>query len=318
MLITGSNLQQFFQLVDFSFKSAQVNTPTFWQYLTKRVPSSTEKNVYPWLSEVPGLREWAGQRVINNLATRDYSLTNKSFEDTIGIDRDKLADDTYGFFGDVAGALGKAVTEFPDIKISETLEAGNSTLCWDGQYFFDTDHPVCIDDSTKSTYSNNLVGAAYDLSTDPVGVFDVVRTTMRKFKREDGRPLGITPNILMVPPDWEKAGKIAVQAQVVSQAQMNAAGTEYVGAAGVTNIYQGDVTLIVNEWLTDTDCGYLFCTTRGIMPLIYQERQAANFVPRVAPDSDNVFLQKRFEWGVDLRAAFGYTFPFLACRFAAA
>jgi phage major head subunit gpT-like protein len=54
-----------------------------------------------------------------------------------------------------------------------------------------------------------------------------------------------------------------------------------------------------------------------MMPLLYQNRQPANFVPRVNPDSDNVFNLKRYEWGVDLRAAFGYGFPLLGMRLAA-
>jgi phage major head subunit gpT-like protein len=318
MEITGSNLQQFFQLVDFEFRNAVTSTPTFWNLVAKKVPSKTEKNVYPWLSETPQIREWLGERIVNNVATRDYSLTNKSFESTIGINKDKLADDTYGFFSDITTSLGKRVAEFPDVQIATALEAGNTTVCWDGQYFFDTDHPVNVE-VPATQYSNNLIAAAYNLDLDPKGVFKKVRAAMMKFKREDGQPLGVIGNIIMVPPDWEAAGREAVEAGTISQFAQASQGTgNNVAVAGVTNVFAGNAGVcIVNPFLTKTDAGYMFCTTKGVMPLLYQERQSASFVPRVNPESDNVFLQKRFEWGVDLRAAFGYTFPFLAVRFAA-
>jgi phage major head subunit gpT-like protein len=317
MQITGANLQQFFQAVDFAFKGAAFGTPTFWKMFTKEVPSRTEKNVYPWLSEIPSLREWLGPRIVENIATRDYSLTNKHFERTIGIDRVKVEDDQYGFFTDVASSLGKVVAEFNDVKVAETIEAGNSALCWDGQYFFDTDHPVDVDSSAAGTYSNNLVGAAYDLSADPKGAFGAARKAMMKFKRDDGRPMGLTPNILMVPPDLEDAGMVAIEAGLISQKIMNVAANENVANAAVSNVYQGKATLIVNPHLTVTNAAYVFCTTKGIMPFLFQNRQAPNFVPRVDPASDNVFNLRRFEWGVDLRAAYGYTFPFLGVRIAA-
>lgn len=315
MQLVKPDLQQFFQLVDWTFRNAVLSTPTFWSRFAMKTPSRTEKNVYPWLAETPGLREWLGERVINNVRTRDYTLTNRHFESMLGIDKNKLADDTYGFFDGYTAALGKRVAEFPDVQLTAALEAGTSTKCWDGQNEFDTAHPVDVDDTSKGTYSNNLVSATYDLSSDPVGVYAKVRAAMMKVKRDDGLPLGLVGDVLMVPPDWEIHGLKAVQAQIVMDLA-KATGT-VVGGAGVTNIFQGTSTLIVNPWLTKADAGYLFCTTRGIMPLLYQDREGPNFVPRVDPASNNVFLQRRFEWGVDLRAAFGYTMPFLAFRFAA-
>lgn len=315
MEITGANLQQFFQLIDFSFQNKFTSTPTFWNRYAQRVPSKTEKNVYPWLSETPSLREWLGPRVVQNLATRDYSLTNRKFESVIGLDKDKLADDTYGFFQGHTEMLAKRVAEFPDENLTSTLEAGSTSVCWDGQFYFDTDHPVNIDDASKGIYSNNLVGAAYDLSIDPKATFRAIRAAMMKFKREDGKPLGLVGDTLMVGPDWEGYALDAVQATFIASVVKN--GATPVGAAGVSNVFQGKATVIINPWLTKADGGYLFCTTRGIKPMLYQDREGPNFVPRVDPASTNVFELKRYEWGVDLRAAFGYTLPQIALRFAA-
>jgi phage major head subunit gpT-like protein len=315
MEITTPNIQQFFQLVDFTFRDAVLKTPKLWDMFAKLVPSKTEKNVYPWLSNIPGLRPWLGPRFINNIATREYSLINQPFEDSIGIDKYKLEDDVYGFFEGVTAELGQRVAEFPDSELASTVESGQTTLCYDGQDFFSGAHPVDIDDPSKGTFSNNLVGSAYDLSIDPKSTFRAVRSAMMQFLRDDGKPLGLVGDTLMVPPAWEGYAKDAVEATFITSIVKNA-GTP-VAAAGMSNVFYGVSRVIVNPWLTVQNAGYLLCTTRSVMPFLYQQRQPANFVPRVSPDMDNVWMNRRFEWGVDMRAAFGYTFPFLAVRFAA-
>jgi len=199
--------------------------------------------------------------------------------------------------------------------LAGVIENGTTAECWDGQPFFDDSHPVDIDDPSKGDFSNNLEGADFDLSTDAKGAFQKARAAMMKFKRNDGKPLGIVGNVLMVGPDLESAAKEAVEAVFITDRVRD--GGNIVAAAAPTNVFQGVATVIVNPWLqNDPTAAYLLCTTRGIMPFLYQDREPANFVPRVDPTSDNVFNLRRYEWGVDLRDAYGYTFPFLAVRFA--
>lgn len=313
MDITPSNLDAFFKGLDFRFKIGMEAPDTFYKDIATIVPSSTSSNLYPWLAKIPQLREWVGPRVINNIQVNSYELRNKKFEDTIAVEKDHLADDQYGFYGDVAGMLGSETEEFPDRKIAEALEAGTTELCWDGQLFFDTDHPVDPSGVVTGTNSNKLVGAGYDIAvTDPLIPFAAARAAMALWKREDGQQMGTFGDTIMVHPNEEKYGLQIANAINLGQVVGS-------GAAANTNVYQGKVRVIVNPYLkvTSGKPWYLLATKKAIKPLLWQVRQPAILTAKTNLTDDNVFFQQQFIWGVDLRAAAGYSFPFLAFRMSA-
>lgn len=313
MDITPANIEQFFKGLDFRFRMGQMAPDTFYKDVATIVPSSTSSNLYPWLAKIPQMREWIGPRVVNNIKVNSYELRNKKFEDTISVEKDHLADDQYGFYGDVGAMLGAETEEFPDRQIALALEAGTSQLCWDGQFFFDTDHPIDPDGLVSGTNSNLKVGAGFDIAVaDPLVPFSAARAAMMLWKREDGQQMGTVGDTIMVHPNEEK---FALQiATAVNLGQVVGSG-----AATPSNVFQGKVRVIVNPFLTATSGRpwYLLATKKAIKPLLWQVRQPAVLTAKTALTDDNVFLMQQFLWGVDLRAAAGYSFPFLAFRMSA-
>ncbi len=66
--------------------------------------------------------------------------------------------------------MGDTVALFPDKQVYSLVKNGAATVCWDGQYFFDTDHPVGLPGKEVSV-SNHGGGAAeawYLLDTSKV------------------------------------------------------------------------------------------------------------------------------------------------------
>ncbi|HFL5348330.1 TPA: Mu-like prophage major head subunit gpT family protein, partial [Escherichia coli] len=114
-------------------------------------------NTYGWVEDFPTIKEWIGARQLKELAQAGYVITNKTWENSVKVKREKIEDDQIGQYSVIAEQLGRDTTIFPDKLSFELLCKGFDTLCWDGQYFFDTDHPVGT--STKS----NVVG---DPATD--------------------------------------------------------------------------------------------------------------------------------------------------------
>lgn len=311
MEITPASLNVFFQGLNFQYRDMYAKTPTYWANVATEIPSSSEANIYPFLSMIPGLREWVGARVVNNAALRSYVLVNKHWESTISVDRNKLKDDQYGFYGAIAGMLGQQVAEWRDRELARVIEAGTTQTCWDGQPFFDTSHPVDPDNTGAGTNSNKLIGATYDISGnsgDPLVAYAAVKAAMALWKREDGAQIATIPDTIMVHPNEEKFGKQIKNALVTLQN-----GT---GSAGVSNVFQGDVNLIINPYLTTTSGKpwYLMKTMAPVKPFIWQNREDANLVARMSLTDENVFKLRQFEWGVDLRGAAGFSFPFLAFR----
>jgi phage major head subunit gpT-like protein len=106
------------------------------------VPSNSSEETYGWLGDIPKLREWIGDRHIKSLSAKGYSIVNRKFEATIGVKRDDIEDDKLGLYGTRFEMLGNSAATHPDEITFELINAGFTTLCYDGQYFFDTDHPV--------------------------------------------------------------------------------------------------------------------------------------------------------------------------------
>ncbi|HBQ0113145.1 TPA: Mu-like prophage major head subunit gpT family protein [Klebsiella pneumoniae] len=129
------------------------------QYLriATEVPSGSASNTYGWLSDLPEIKEWIGERQLAVLSQQGYTVTNRTWESSIRVKRETIEDDQLGQFSIIASGFGRKIGVFPDTLAFKLLSEGFSSLCFDGQYFFDTDHPMA-----GGTYSN-IVG---DIATD--------------------------------------------------------------------------------------------------------------------------------------------------------
>jgi phage major head subunit gpT-like protein len=130
-----------------------------WKKVAGYIESGSASNTYGWLSQFPAFREWVGSRLHKALAEKAYTVANKKFENTIDIPREAIEDDAFGHYGDVAQSYGESISDLFNDLIFAALAAGFTSLCYDGQYFFDTDHPVYAneDGTGAATSVSNLI-----------------------------------------------------------------------------------------------------------------------------------------------------------------
>lgn len=209
MIINQANLTGIYKSFSTIFNQAFDAAPSQRDLVAMTVPSAGKSVDYKWLGDFPMMREWLGDRVIKDLSAFHYEIINKSYEATIEVDRDDIRDDQVGVYTPMIQGLGNGAKVHPDILVFALLAAGFSTVCFDGQYFFDDDHPV-----GSGSVSNDGGGAG-----DP----------------------------------W-----------------------------------------------------YLLDLSRPIKPIILQVRQQPEFVAQDRPTDENVFLRKKFRYGVDDRKNVGY------------
>ena len=305
MELTNSQLQAFFTQLDVQLQRGYQKVDTYWQKYSYLSMSGSERKTYAWLAQLPSMRKWIGEKQVQNLAARSYEVTNGDFEQTVGIDRNKIEDDDFGVYSQWAEAQGQAIARFADEQMTAALIAGTTTTCYDGQFFFDTDHPVNLDDSSAGTYANLL-------TTTPLtqANYATAKAAMRSFRGESGKSLQVKPTVMMVGPSNEQKAKEIIKA--TSIAQVFGSNT---AAAAPENVFKGDVELVVNEYLIDDTAGawYLFSTDR-IQPLIWQVRKAPIRIPITDPTNPNVFNLRTFLYSVEARAGAGYGLPFLAIK----
>jgi phage major head subunit gpT-like protein len=118
------------------------------------ISSSSKSETYGWLGKFPKMREWVGARVHKDMASYGYTVPNKDFEATVDVLRTDIEDDNLGHLAPLMAEMGMAAAQQPDQLVFELLGAGTTTPCYDGQNFFDTDHPGFDGDGDPITVSN--------------------------------------------------------------------------------------------------------------------------------------------------------------------
>lgn len=163
LVINRENLDAMFTGFRTTFNEGFRSVTPTWNRVATLVPSTAKEEKYGWLGQWPKLREWIGDRHVKSLALHDYAIKNKKFEASIGVPRDDIDDDSYGVLTPLFAEMGYAASVHPDELVFATLAAGLATACYDGQYFFDTDHPV--GSGTVSNYGGGAGAAWYLLDT---------------------------------------------------------------------------------------------------------------------------------------------------------
>jgi phage major head subunit gpT-like protein len=292
MLITKAAIQQL--QVGFSgiYRAGWNMTEPKLVSLATTVPSSTRTNTYGWMGRLLKMRKWDGPRVIQNLNTHAYQLENEPYELTVGVDRDDIEDDQLGVYNPLFEELGRNAQKWPDQTLKTALQAGTTNLGFDGVAFFASTHPL----NPAGNQANNFTGTA--LSTTN---FATVRAAMAGFTGEDGEPLGVNPDTLIVPPQLADTANTIVTAEF--------------GASGATNVQRGQAkVVVVPELANAATTWYLADNSNAIKGLVWQLRKAPEFVSKTELTDDNVFFQKQFVWGVDARGVAGYGPWFLMSR----
>lgn len=265
------------------------------------IPSDTDEEVHAWIMQIPGVREWVGDRVLNALAEAGYRLKNRKFENTVQVSKDRIADRKIGVETPLMRMLGYNFAKFPDRAIATELLIGYATRkCYDGKAFFADDHPVNLLDASKGTFDNVLALALTAAN------FDTAYAAMAGFKNADGEVMGITPDTLLVPPQLRTtAHLIARSAYVPSTA----------GTATQSNPNEGIVDVLVAPELGSEPTAWYLGKLKGpLKPMIRQVREAPVFDLVFGPDSDHCKKTNNCAWGADCREAYGYTLPQLMIR----
>ena len=301
MIITTATIQALQTSFDSSFRAGWSDSALSTPAYSTVVPSTVRTNTYGWMARLPAMRQWVGARVIQNLTNYDYTLTNLPYELTIGVDRDDIADDQLGVYSPLFEELGRAARRLQDDRVIDALVAGTVDNGFDATPFFDNAHPAL---GVGAAIDNLFAGTALTAAN-----YAAVRAAMSAYQGEDGNPLGVQPNLLVVPPQLEGVARTILNAEIIATAA---------GTAAETNIWRNSASLIVEPRLAAAPTvWYMMDVSHAIKPLIWQNRRTPQLVSMASETDTNVFLDRQFMWGVDGRGAAGYGPFFLAARCAA-
>ena len=185
MQITSSALRALSQGFQAAFLKGIESVAPKWPLVAMEVASTHKMENYGWMKDIPGMREWTGDRVINNLEAISYQIVNKHFEQTIGVDRDDIEDDVLGIYANRFAMQGEIAAQHADTLVWKTLLTAFTTAGLDGQNFFGSTHPGYDANGADVSYSNYQTGAL-----SPWFLMDLSRTYMKPLvfqKRQEVR-----------------------------------------------------------------------------------------------------------------------------------
>ena len=291
MLINRENMSALFKNIKATFNKALEESKPVWPAIASEVPSTGASNDYSWIKDNwPGLRKWVGDKVVKALEAAKYVVHNVAYEATIGVKRDDLEDDQTGVYAARVKAHGDAAAAWPDELVADQLNGVFTVECWDGQYMVDTDHPV--GDGTASNKGTKALSCATLALAQ--GSLGAALTAMTSLKNDEGRPLAINPDTLVVPPALRETANVLMTADRLED--------------GKPNPYKGMFKVVVWARLTSATAWFLMDCSKALKPLIYQPRKKPVAVSLDNPTDPNVFMKAEFLFSVEARGAAAYGF----------
>jgi len=267
-----------------------------WKKIATVFDSTTEKETYNWLGAVPSMSEWKDQRQLHGLRNFDYTLTNKDWEATVEVERNAIRDDKLGMVTPRIRSLARAYLRFIFEKVFSQLDDGATLLAYDGTAMFADTRTI-----GASANIDNLLSGAYSGSSAEIrAAISAAMVAMAAYQDDWGKPMNLVPDTIVCSPSMYVAIREALKADV--------AGQQRTESEFIKNI-------ISSPWIdSDVLDWYLLCTTEEVKPIIFQNRQNAEFNQVDNPNDSHVFLHKTFLYGVDCRFQVGYGDPRTAIK----
>lgn len=277
--------------------------PSVSNYFT----SDQDSETYKWLGMVPQMREWIGGRNAKGFRDNGITIENKHFEATLEVLVRELRRDKTGQILVRVRELAQRANAHWAKLLSSLILNGASSVCYDGQYFFDTDHA----EGDSGTQSNSIsvdisaLPSAVHGSTTAPSVEEMQGSIMNAiqaiygFKDDHGEPLNENARnfLVMVPPSlWQPA--------------MSAVYTPLAGAlqTSMDQIRMGGLTIIpvVNARLSTWTANLaVFRTDSEVKPFIRQEEESIQ-MKAIAEGSELEFKEDKHHYGLDSWRNVGY------------
>lgn len=272
--------------------------------------SDQDGETYKWLGMSPMMREWVGGRNAKGFRENGISITNKHYEATMEVLVKELRRDKTGQVMVRIREMAQRTNSHWASLLSTLILNGTSAVCYDGQYFFDTDHS----EGDSGMQDNDIT---VDISALPASVHGVVTAPsveemqqsilkgvaqILSFKDDQGEPMNedAANFLVMVPVPLFLVGSKAVSLPI---------GT----GVSEQNLPSGlNIDVVANGRLTWTDSFSVFRADGNVKPFIRQQETEVQMKAK-AEGSEYEFDNDAHQYGVDTWRNVGYGYWQHAC-----
>lgn len=280
-------------------------------------PSDQSSEEYKFLGQSPAMREWIGQRHAKGLWENGLTIVNKHYEATMEVPvKDMRRDKTGQVMARIDDLADRTNSHWASL-LSALIIAGESTACYDGELYFDTDH---VEGNNTTSQSNDLTvtisglpvatggtTTAPSVETMQVAIYRTIQAIMG-FKDNENEPMneGARDFVVMVPVPFLQSAVAAVYTGGNARAFATQTGMDSLKDMGVS------IAVVANPRLTWTTKLATFRTDSPVKPLIRQEEMGVSIKAK-AEGSEFEFDNDMHQYGVDAWRNVGYGYWQHAC-----
>lgn len=281
--------------------------------------SDQESEEYKWLGMVPAMREWIGGRQAKGFHENGLTIKNKHFEATLEVLVKDMRRDKTGQVMTRIRELAQRTNSHWMSLLSTLVILGDSSVCYDGQFFFDTDH-IDYPNAPSGTQSNKISASIADqpvtthgTPTNPsVGDMQFIIIEGIKqivgFVDDENEPMNelATQFLVMTPLNlWKSAVSAVSQTRQITDDQSQI-------------VYEGyDISVASNVRLDKAgwdDKFVVFRTDSNVSALIRQQETEVGTLKAKAEGSEFEFDNDAHQYGVDVWRNVGYGYWQMACE----
>ncbi len=296
------------------YKKLNASTGMEWiTAISNYFTSDQDSEDYKWIGQSPVMREWVGGRNAKGFTANGISIENKHFEATIDIPVKHLRRDKTGQVMVRINELATRTNSHWAMLLSDLIKNGESQVCYDGAYFFDTDHEEGKSgaQSNKIDFDLTSAGVNGEVGTTTAPTEAALRSAILRgiqqitaFKDDQGEPCNENANKFMV----------VVPTNLWFIAKSCLAVPLSVG--GSTNPVQVlsdlDISVASNPRLDWNNKIAVFRTDGDVKAFIRQEEESVQ-VKAKAEGSEYEFDNDAHQYGVDTWRNVGYGYWQHAC-----
>jgi phage major head subunit gpT-like protein len=297
------------------FARLEANTGSSWiDGVANMFASDQASETYAFLGQSPAMREWIGGRQAKGFTGQGVTVLNKHYEATIEVaKKDARRDKSPQIQTRIEEFADRSRTHWASL-LSGLLIAAPSTVCYDGQFFFDTDHS----EGDSGTQDNDITvdisalpGAGTDNTPSAPSVIQMQQAILKgiaqilSFKDDKGEPMNEEARrfLVVVPVGLYFAAVAATSTLATAALQQNLNPNIL---AGLT------VDVQMNPRLTWTDSFAIFRTDSPIKAFIRQTEQEVELKAK-AEGSEFEFDNDAWQFGIDAWRGVGYGYWQRAC-----
>jgi phage major head subunit gpT-like protein len=290
------------------YRALSVDPGIAWVNMISNLFNSTQdEEEYVWLGMPPAMRERVGGRNPKELREFSYKIRNRPFESTLRIkDEDMYKDKTGQLRIRIGEHAARPQTHWASLLSTLTL-SGLTSTCYDGQYYFDTDHV----EGDSGAQSNKVEADISEYPTEVHGTTAAPSVAemqfaikegiarIRSFVDDQGEPCNETANQFLVLSGIGLADTI--DQALFTRGQVSESQT--VLDAFQRSYQVGNFENVrLDSW---TDQFVIFRTDVRAKAFIRQQLRGIR-MSQLGPGSDNFFKNYEWQFGIDADREVGY------------